>query len=86
MPKFKEGDVVYCILNEDSWDDSLTVLKCGDGEYEMAEAVNGFPCTVETVGVNPSFQSYLLSSARWGSDWWFHEDDLEFFNISLENK
>lgn len=86
MPKFKEGDVVYCILNEDGWGDSLTVLKCGDGEEEMTEAVDGFPCTVERVGSNPDFQSYLLSADRWGTDWWFHEDDLEFFNLSLENK
>lgn len=86
MPKFKEGDVVYCILTEDAWDDSLTVIKCGEGAEEMAEAVQGFPCTVEHVGTGQSYQSYFLSSDRWDANWWFHEDDLEFFNISLENK
>lgn len=86
MPKFKEGDVVYCILTEDAWDDSLTVIKCGEGEAEMAEAVQGFPCTVEYVGTEQSYQAYQLSSDRWDANWWFHEDDLEFFNLSLENK
>lgn len=86
MPKFKEGDVVYCILTEDAWDDSLTVIKCGEGAAEMAEAVQGFPCTVEYVGTEQSYQSYQLSSDRWDANWWFHEDDLEFFNLSLENK
>lgn len=86
MPKFKVGDIVYCTLKDKDWDDSKTVAFCGDGEEEMRKAVEGFPLEVETLGTNPRFQSYHLTSERFQESWWFHEDDLDFFNLSLENK
>lgn len=86
MPKFNVGDVVYCTIPRHKWDSSLTVKKCGDGEEEMEEATGGQPLTVEKTGSKADYQSYLLSSPLWQENWWFHEDDLEFFNLSLENK
>ena len=86
MPKFKEGDIVYCTIPLDKWDDSITVDKCGDGEEEMKEATGGHPLVIESVGHRKDYQSYRLSSTFWQETWWFHEDDLEFFNLSLENK
>ncbi len=55
-------------------------------EEEMEEATGGQPLTVEKAGAKEDYQSYLLSSPLWQDNWWFHEDDLEFFNLSLENK
>ena len=86
MPKFKDGDIVYCTLKRGDWDDSATVSLCGDGEEDMRTAVEGFPMAVEAVGTNTRFQSYYLSSETFEQEWWFHEDDLELFNLSLENK
>lgn len=88
MPKFKEGDVVYCILTDGTWDDSLTVIKCGDGSADMKSAVSGFPMEVKSISTENGYNSALLTAPEFGryGSWWFHEDDLEFFNLSLENK
>lgn len=86
MPKFNVGDSVYCTLHEDEWDDSMTVRHCGDGDKEMKGAIGGRPLTVKFVGRNSECQNYQLASDFWGSEWWFHESDLEFFNLNLENK
>lgn len=89
MPKFKVGDIVYCTLHSDGWDDSLTVIKCGDGGAEMKEAVSGFPMEVMNTSTVHGYNSVYLHAPQFGTEWdgwWFHEDDLEFFNISLENK
>lgn len=88
MPKFKEGDIVYCTIPLDKWDDSITVRKCGNGLEEMSSAVSGFPMEVIRTNSGMGFNMALLISPQFGMEgsWWFHEDDLEFFNISLENK
>lgn len=88
MPKFKEGDVVYCILTEDTWDDSLTVVKCGDGGKDMRSSVLGFPMEVEALNTDRGYNSVQLRAPEFGmyGSWWFHEDDLELFNLCLENK
>jgi hypothetical protein len=88
MPKFNVGDVVYCTLNEGGWDDSLTVVKCGDGSADMKSAVSGFPMEVKSSCSRDGYNSVQLTAPEFGrfGSWWFHEDDLEFFNLSLENK
>lgn len=88
MPKFKEGDIVYCTIPPDGWDDSLTVIKCGDGLEEMKLAVEGFPMEVIKINTLGRFNSVYLHAPQFGMEgaWWFHENDLEFFNLSLENK
>lgn len=88
MPKFKEGDIVYFTIPLDMWDDSLTVIKCGDGGRNMSAAVSGFPMEVKRIKTEQGYNSVYLHAPEFGIDWgwWFHEDDLEFFNLSLENK
>lgn len=85
MPKFKEGDRVFFTPNK--LDGTPTAEFCGLAS-PMAQALS--KCEMEVVEVNifPEIRSVRLHTPRFGTDstWWFHEDDLEFFNISLENK
>ena len=83
MPKFREGDVVYCIRN--TLEDTLTEYYCGLSG-NMEGACQGFPMTVALLNEG-DFSSVSLSAPQFsGTTWWFHVDDLDFFNLNLENK
>lgn len=85
MQKFREGDVVYCIRKE--LEGSATDHLCGLDEG-MEKACEGFPMTVVHANRGGSgIDSYFLSCDQFGrTKWWFHVDDLDFFNLNLENK
>lgn len=85
MPKFKEGDRVFFTPNK--LEGTPTEEFCGLAS-PMGQALS--KCEMEVVEVNDfsETRSVRLHTPRFGtySTWWFHEDDLEFFNLSLENK
>lgn len=83
MPKFKEGDVVYC--RRPSLKDTLTDIKCGTNKY-MEQACSGFPMTVCNTDSNIGSVRARSDKFEFYGAWNFHEDDLEFFGLSLENK
>lgn len=85
MPKFKEGDRVFFTPNK--LEGTPTEEFCGLAS-PMGRALR--KCEMEVVEVNDVFEEITvrLHTPLFGtsSTWWFHEDDLEFFNLSLENK
>lgn len=84
MPKFKAGDMVFFAPNKLEGTSTETV--CGlSGPMKHALS----KCEMEVIGGNGEYEGcVLLHSPLFGmyTNWWFHEDDLEFFNTSLENK
>ena len=85
MPKFNIGDRVFFTPNK--LEGTATENFCGLAS-PMEQALS--KCELEVVDVNETSEiaSVLLHTPRFGnySNWWFHEDDLEFFNLSLESK
>ena len=85
MPKFKVGDRVLFTPNK--LEGTATENFCGLAR-PMEQALS--KCEMEVVEVSDTseIRIVLLRTPRFGiiSTWWFHEDDLDFFNLSLENK
>lgn len=81
---FKVGDIVYC--NKEDLDESDTDFLCGL-EDDMKKAESGFPMRVERTKEGGSdIDSYYLSAPQFTQKWWFHANDLSYFNLDLENK
>lgn len=87
MTKFQIGDEVYCKLSEEELEDeeSLTNSFCGL-DLRMLNACEGAPLTVVNITGHGTFATYLLKGKCFKGEWWFHGDDLDFYNISLENE
>lgn len=85
--KFKIGDEVFCLLTKEELKDeeSKTARFCGL-DAEMFNACVGNPLTVIATNERNGYRSYLLKGDCFKGSWWFHEDDLDFYNLSLENE
>ena len=87
MTKFKDGDEVFCKRSKEELRDigSNTHKYCGV-DRQMLYACGGDPLTVVDAHGRWNFTTYLLKSDCFKGMWWFHEDDLDFYNTSLENE
>lgn len=85
--KFKTGDEVFCTLSREELEDeeSSTSMHCGLDD-EMFKACGGAVLTVIKTNEGNGYRSYLLRSDCFKGTWWFHEADLEFYNLTLENE
>lgn len=85
--KFKIGDEVFCTLSREELEDeeSNTAYYCGI-DNEMFKACGGSLLTVINTNASNGYRSCLLKSDCFKGTWWFHEADLEFYNLSLENE
>lgn len=84
MPKFNIGDRVFFTPNKLEGTPTETV--CGLSA-PMEHALS--KCEMEVIRESEDARGcVLLHTPLFGryTNWWFHEDDLEFFNLSLENK
>lgn len=91
--KFKEGDSVVLKLNKEQLlGDSKTRNYCGLCEGQMPLATDGGDMVVmhaiQADHGKGLYNSYHLSHPLFGEYeyWWFHEDDLEFATVTLENE
>lgn len=92
--KFEVGEKVALSLGREDLakEDSKTRKYCGF-QSEMLKATDGGEMVVLQRHNGPHhlhgvYRSYRVSHPKFENvdSWWFHEDDLEFYNLTLENE